>query len=424
MKHLFLLLLLLVSVSAWAHYDDHFEDRTLRVNYIFSGDNLNQQIYLSELLQSPHWYGRRVNLDKLLLEANGQIAVTDTTGQDTLYRNSFSTLFLEWQTEEEATKVQKAFEHVVLLPFPKHPVKVTVSLWDTHNKETSRLEHVVDPTDILIRPIGERQQTPWTYVQQSGSSDDCIDIAIVAEGYTQDEMDTFHADCEHVVRALESHEPFKSEMDKLNFIAVECPSNESGVSVPHEGKWVDTAVGTHYDTFYSQRYNTVSQVFNLHDILAGIPYEHIIVLVNTPIYGGGGIFNSYITASAHHRTMEPVLVHEFGHSFAGLGDEYFYDDMFETRYPDDTEPWEPNITTLVDFDSKWKDMLDDTNIPSIPDGQDVYTKVGVYEGGGYQSKGVYRPTQECRMKINEAPVFCPVCERAIRRIIHYQVLDE
>ncbi len=424
MKHIFLILLCLVVVPVWAHFDDHFEDRTLRVNYVFSGDNRNQQIYLSELLQSPHWYGRRVNLDKQLLKGNGQIAVTDTLGQDTLYVYSFSTLFLEWQSEEEATKVQKAFEHVILLPYPKHPVKVTVTLWDTHNKETSRLEHRVDPNDILIRPIGERHVTPWKYMRQAGRSEDCIDIAIVAEGYTEDEMDTFYADCEHVVRALESHEPFKSEMDKLNFVAVACPSKESGVSVPHENKWVDTAVGTHYDTFYSARYNTVSDVFNLHDILAGIPYEHIIVLVNTPNYGGGGIYNSYITASAHHKTMEPVVVHEFGHSFAGLADEYFYDDMFVTRYPADTEPWEPNITTLVDFDSKWKDMLVDTNIPSIPDGKDIYTKVGVYEGGGYQSKGVYRPTQECRMKINEAPVFCPVCERAIRRIIHYQVLEE
>ena len=113
-------------------------------------------------------------------------------------------------------------------------------------------------------------------------------------------------------------------------------------------------------------------------------------------------------------------MHEFGHSFGGLADEYFYDDMFETSYPDDTEPWEPNITTLVDFDSKWKDMLKrKTAIPTKPDGKDVYTKVGVYEGAGYQSKGVYRPTQECRMKVNDAPVFCPVCERAIRRIIRY-----
>ena len=125
-------------------------------------------------------------------------------------------------------------------------------------------------------------------------------------------------------------------------------------------------------------------------------------------------------SAAHNEKTRPVVVHEFGHSFAGLADEYYYDDQYETQYPADTEPWEPNLTTLVDFDRKWKDMLPrGTKIPTKPSKKNLYTEVGVYEGGGYQSKGVYRPAQECRMKINEAPVFCPVCERAIRRVINY-----
>jgi hypothetical protein len=115
-----------------------------------------------------------------------------------------------------------------------------------------------------------------------------------------------------------------------------------------------------------------------------------------------------------------VVAHEFGHSFAGLADEYYYDDSYEIMFPSDTEPWEPNITTLVDFESKWADMLDDkVKIPTAPTGQNLYTQLGVYEGAGYQSKGVYRPVQECLMKITEAPVFCPVCVRAIGRMIDY-----
>ena len=115
-----------------------------------------------------------------------------------------------------------------------------------------------------------------------------------------------------------------------------------------------------------------------------------------------------------------VIVHEFGHSFGGLGDEYAYGDDPETHYPADTEPWEPNITTLHDFASKWKDMLPrGTAIPTNPDGRNLTSKVGVYEGAGYQSKGVYRPVQECRMKVNEVKEFCPVCQRAIRRIIDF-----
>ncbi len=423
MKQLLFILLSLAALPMKAQFDKYFEDRTLRVDYVFSGDNRKQQIYLHELMQSPGWYGRRVNLDKLLLTGDGQITVTDTLGRDTLFRYSFSTLFQEWQTTEEATQVQKSFENTFLLPFPKEPCLVTVTLTDTHNQVTSRLQHKVDPKDILIRPIGVTGQTPWKYLQKSGDSKDCIDIAFVAEGYTADEIETFYADCERAIKAIEAHEPFTSEMDKLNFVAVAPVSVESGVSIPHENQWFNTALGSHYDTFYSQRYNTVPGVFHLHDVLAGIPYEHIIILANTLNYGGGGIYNSYLVASAHHRTMEPVTVHEFGHSFGGLGDEYYTDDQYETRYPSDTEPWEPNITTLFDFASKWQDMLDDTEIPSKVDGKDIYTKVGVYEGGGYQSKGVYRPTQECRMKINEAPVFCPVCQRAIRRIIHYNTVE-
>ena len=158
---------------------------------------------------------------------------------------------------------------------------------------------------------------------------------------------------------------------------------------------------------------------------SGVPYEHIVILANTENYGGGGIYNSYLMSAAHNEKTRPVVVHEFGHSFAGLADEYYYDDQYETQYPADTEPWEPNLTTLVDFDRKWKDMLPrGTKIPTKPSKKNLYTEVGVYEGGGYQSKGVYRPAQECRMKINEAPVFCPVCERAILRVINYYTSGE
>jgi len=393
------------------------------MDYSFSGTNREQVISLDELSQSPGWYGRRVNLDSLLLTGNGQITVTLPEGGDTLYRYSFSTLFQEWQSSEEATMVRKSFENVFVVPFPKQPVDVIVTLFDTHNRETSRLTHRVNPQDILIRHIGEQGVTPWRYIRQSGDSKEKIDITFVAEGYTELETEVFYKDCENCMDAILSHEPFASLKDRFNFVAVASPSKESGITIPHKNLWFNTVLGSNYDTFYSERYLTTLHLKRLHDVLAGIPFEHIVILANTTNYGGGGIYNSYLMSSAHHPTTRPVVVHEFGHSFAGLGDEYFYDDQYETMYPSDTEPWEPNLTTLVDFDSKWKDMLTNKqlkNIPTQPDGKDIYTKVGVYEGGGYQSKGVYRPVQECRMKINEAPVFCPVCERAIRRIIDYQ----
>ena len=200
------------------------------------------------------------------------------------------------------------------------------------------------------------------------------------------------------------------------------PSNleDSGVSVPRKNDWKHTAFGSHFDTFYSDRYLTTCRVKSIHNALAGIPYEHIIIIANTAEYGGGGIYNSYTLTAAHHPTFKPVVVHEFGHSFAGLGDEYFYeDDVMTDTYPLNVEPWEPNITTRTDFSSKWEDMLPAATPVPTPQQANGKYPIGVYEGGGYSAKGIYRPSFDCRMRTNEYPEFCPVCQRAIRRIIEF-----
>ena len=194
------------------------------------------------------------------------------------------------------------------------------------------------------------------------------------------------------------------------------------MSIPRDHAWKSTAVSSHFDTFYSERYLTTRSVKTIHNWLAGIPYEHIIILANTDTYGGGGIYNSYTLTTAHHPMFRPVVVHEFGHSFGGLADEYAYDDAESPFYPQTIEPWEQNITTLVHFEDKWKDMVPEGTpipTPAETDPDKLYTRVGVFEGAGYTAKGVYRPTTECRMKINEAPQFCPVCQRALERLIRF-----
>ena len=424
MKSTLITALFLLSCLACAmaqDFDTWFQDKTLRLDYSFSGDSRSQHISLDEMKCSAGWYGRRVNLDSLLLRGDGQLCMTDSETGRVIYRHSFSTLFQEWQTTEEATQVQKSFENVFLVPFPKRPADILVMLTDTHNKVQSELKHRVDPQDILIRPTFSCNDIEWEYLVKSGDSREKIDVAFVAEGYLGKQKKLFLRDCKACIGALKAHEPFKSMADRFNFIAVMVPSQEQGVSIPHDNNWKQTPLSSSFDTFYSNRYLTTLRLKKLHDILSGVPYEHIIILAGTDNYGGGGIFNSYLMSAAHNSQNLPVVVHEFGHSFAGLADEYYYDDQYETNYPTDTEPWEPNITTLVDFESKWADMLgEDVQVPSIPSGENVFTELGVYEGGGYQSKGVYRPVQECRMKINLAPAFCPVCERAIRRMIDYQ----
>jgi len=410
------------------------QDKTLRVDYIFSGTDKTQEISLDEMSSFDGWAGRRVNLDKVPVAGNGQICMKNASTGEILYRQSFSTLFQEWQTTEEATRVRKSFENVFLLPMPSVKAIVTVELYGFKGGVSASITHEVDPSDILIRKI-DPQPAPHRYVLKSGTAEDCIDVAIVAEGYTAEEAELFYKDAEAAVEAILSHAPFDAYKDRFNFVAIALPSEDSGVSVPGEGVWKKTALGSHFDTFYMDRYLTTLRLRQMHDRLCGIPYEHIVILANTDTYGGGGIYNSYTLTTAHHPSFRPVVVHEFGHSFGALADEYYYDDQFVEYYYPDCEPWEQNITTLFDFESKWDDMLPKrVSIPTSPvegniwqsfhEGTDPASVIGVYEGAGYQSKGVYRPFPDCRMKTNAAEGFCPVCQRAISRIIEFQTAQQ
>lgn len=377
---------------------------------MFSGTDKTAMISLDEMSCFDGWAGRRTNLKEVPVRGNGQICMTDAQTGDTLYRMSFSTLFQEWQTTEEATRVNKTFENVFLLPMPAARAEVTVQLFDFYGNVAAQMKHGVDPQDVLIRKLNPTP-APHRYIMKGGLPQECIDVVIVAEGYTAAEMDTFYADAQAAVNALLSHEPFGTYKDSFNFVAVALESQDSGVSVPGQGEWKNTALKAHFDTFYMDRYLTTLRLKNMHDKLCGIPYEHIIILANTDTYGGGGIYNSYTLTTAHHPAFKPVVVHEFGHSFAGLADEYFYDDQYVEYYYPGTEPWEQNITTLADFDSKWKDMLD-------------AGQAELHEGAGYQSKGVYRPADDCRMRTNRPDHFCPVCQRAIARIIEFYTTEK
>jgi len=469
--------------EAAAELDARLSEATLRVDYIFSGTATESEIAVDELNRLEGWAGRRRRLQELPLRGNGQLCMTEAASGDTLYRTSFSTLFQEWQATEEATRTRRSFENVFLMPMPTVPVQVTVELYDFHNKVVASLTHPVDPEDILIRPKGGFSENdvirysatggglspkgvPARYVHYSGSPADCIDVVILAEGYTASEADLFYSDAETAAESLFNHEPYTTLSDCFNILAVAAPSADSGVSVPREGLWKSTAVGSHFDTFYSDRYLTTLRLKQLHDVLADFPYEHIIILANTDTYGGGGIYNSYTLTTAHHAKFKPVVVHEFGHSFAGLADEYFYDDQYSEMYFPDTEPWEPNITTMADFASKWQDMLPAGTV--LPNGDVVEYKpdglgsrilnrlrggreasaqagragasrqtrpaarrarrrsiegVGIFEGGGYQSKGVWRGAEDCRMRTNSADAFCPVCQQAITDIINFYTAD-
>ena len=399
-------------------FADYFSGQTLRVDYQFFGNNEQQGVVLDGLSNTGVWAGRHHNLDQIPLLGNGQVEMKDEASGKVIYRTSFSSLFLEWISTDEAHQLSRSFEHTVLLPMPLAKTQVTVTLIDAEQKVTAKYVHTVDPADILIAQKHRNPDLDYAYIHKGGSVERSIDVAILAEGYDASERDLFYADAREAAKALFSHEPFASRSGEFNIVAVFTPSRQSGMSVPRLGEWKDTAFDSHFSTFYSDRYLTTTSIKKMHDAIAGVMYEHIIILANTEEYGGGGIYNDYTLTTAHNPMFAPVVVHEFGHSFGGLADEYTYGDP-ET-YDTNVEPWEQNITSMKNFKSKWADMVKKgTPVPTPATEQYTDGTVGAFEGAGYNETGLYRPCFNCRMRTNDAPAFCPVCQRAIARIIDF-----
>lgn len=411
----------LISILIYAQeFSNYFADQTLRIDYQFTGNTSRQIISLDELISLPNWAGRKQRLTELPLQGNGQIIMRDLDSGMSIYTTSFSSLFQEWLETSEADSITKGFENTFLVPFPLRPTEIEITLLSSKQEIQAQLKHIVSPDDILIHQKGNAHVTPHKHLLQSGNLESCIDVVILAEGYTAEEMDIFYQDAEIACESLFAHQPFTSMKNRFNIIAVATPSTDSGVSIPRLGQWKQTAFSSHFSTFYSDRYLTTSRIKSIHNALAGIPYEHIIILANTDEYGGGGIYNAYTLTTAHHPLFRPVVVHEFGHSFGGLADEYFYEnDLMSDTYPLDIEPWEQNITTRINFASKWENMLaKGTPIPT-PVSESQRYPIGLYEGGGYSFKNIFRPANNCRMRTNNHPEFCLVCQQALRHLIEF-----
>lgn len=427
MRNILTLTLAVLSVvTAWAtpDFDTVFADSTLRIDYILGGaPDGTRVVLLSNQQKTPGWAGRRHNLNRFPAHANGQVVMRDHQSGDTLYCNSFNTLFQEWLVSSQADHMARAWEQVCLLPLPKNSADITLTLFDSQLKEMASTTHTYEPTDILVKSTAP--VAPEHRYLHRGTISNPIDVAILPEGYTTTDKEAYFAQAQAAADAILEAEPFRSNRDAFNFVAVWQPSEATGVSVPKNSDWKNTAFQSHFSTFYADRYLTSNHLTAMHDALAGIPYEHIIVLANVEEYGGGGFFNSNALTAALNERFLKVIVHEFGHSFGALADEYFYDDDMSDTYPLDTEPWEANITTLVDFSSKWADMLPDglktKPVVTHTDPKDnIPQELGLYEGAGYTSHGVYRPVDYCIMRNNSyAYPFCPVCNRALRRMINF-----
>ena len=440
-KILFCPLLLLVSFMAnaqcgqslWAgavtkqdiadnpQYYHYFTDEQLRLDFIFGGDAKNQNIYLSELKKEAIWGGTRKNLIPDFKYGEYRLEVIDKESNTTLYSTGFNTLFQEWRTTEEAKNTTRAFKSSCRIPYPKDTVKVAIYERLRENGKYSKLaEFEIDPQDKSINGDIENN-FPVVEILNNGHPQNKVDLVFIAEGYTAQQMDKFRSDVQKHIGYLFEMEPYKHRQTDFNIWAVETVSAESGTDIPHHNIWKQTVANSNFYTFKTDRYLTASDHTLLCKLTSNAPCDAIYVIVNTDKYGGGGIYNFYGLSMSDHATTPMVFVHEFGHSFAGLADEYFYDseDSFSDMYNTAIEPWEANITSLVEFEKKWKDMLpENTTIPTpVKKGEEQV--LGVYEGGGYMTKGIYRPVDNCRMRTNHAPGFCPVCQRAIEKMIDY-----
>lgn len=405
---------------AQVDFNKYFEDKTLRFDYFHTGDKNSDSYSFDEMKSEPYWGGSHKNLlDKFNYGSYKFVVVDEKSGTE-IYSRTYSTLFHEWQTTDEAEKTVKSFSETVVFPFPKEKVKVEFYTRDRKsNKLIKKFEYKINPQSYFITP--ERNLSyPNFKVHYAGDPAKKLDIVILPEGYSAEQMQKFKQDCIKFSNYLLDTNPYKENADKINIWGIEAPSKESGTDIPGDHIWKKTILNSTFYTFDLERYVMTSDNKAVRDLAANAPYDQIYILVNTDKYGGGSIYNHYSVCVSDNKYGEYIFTHEFGHGFAFLGDEYYNSEVaYNDFYPLDVEPLEPNLTTLKNFDEKWKGMVNaDTPIPT-PNEIKYTGRVGVFEGGGYMNKGIYRPSLDCTMKSISVNNFCRVCKDAIIKMLNF-----
>lgn len=419
MKTLLVILFALISVSTHADFDRYFAFKTMRFDYFRTGNHETEIISIDGFVEEPYWGGSKTNLIDIFNYGHHKFEVYDFATETLIYSSNHSSLFSEWQTTAEAKETWRTFNETIVFPFPLAKVNIVLYTRNHENKWEEKFNYTLDPGNIFISR--ERKSVyPVFEVHLSTDSWQALDVVLLPEGYTEQEMSKFRNDCLRFADYLLKATPFKDNTHRINIRAVLAPSDESGTDVPGKSEWKKTVMNSNFYTFGLERYLTTMDVKSVRNLAANVPYDQIIILVNSKVYGGGGIYNYYAITTTDHLRSDYVFIHEFGHSFAGLGDEYYASEVtYEDYYNLEVEPWEPNLTTLMDFENKWPDMIAaETPVPTPAEDQFKQT-VGVFEGGGYTAKGVYRPYYDCTMKQAGYDKFCPVCVRAIQRMIDF-----
>ena len=457
----------LVATSfAQIDFDTFFENKTCRVDYIHTGTASEEYFSLDQVYEEGEWGGST----KQLIDTNNLglylVKVYDLSTNQMVFSRGYCTVFGEWQTTDEALDgIYRSMHETVRFPYPKKSVQIVIAKRNRKNIFIDQFSTVIEPDSQFINR--ENKFIPFKATQyiNNGDSHNKIDLVILGDGYTKDEQTNFIDDVDRYVTVLFNARPFKENKKKFNIWTIQVESSDSGIDEPRKNKWKNTPLGTSYNSFDSPRYVLTTHNKELRDIASIVPYDYIFILLNSPRYGGGGIFNWYATCYTGVENDQPdwwsdyVFVHEFGHAFAGLADEYYSSNVsFVDFYPREVEPWEPNITTQTDKKNlKWRGKLDpNLSVPTlwekssydslniviksldknavhykkeyqrlqyqtknILENPELKDKVGCFEGAGYSSEGVYRPSIDCKMFSKSLVDFCPVCTEAIQKMIDF-----
>lgn len=419
--NVFLLFFMIISFcsNASVSFNDYFENKTVRMNYAIAGSAQKTEIFVSKYYVTDIWAGTKKHLTDCREYGPFRIDILDKTSGILIYSQSFSSLFFEWQGLTEAASTTASYRETVRFPLPKSDAVINIYQRDSELKFQKIFTTDFNPSSYFINKE-KNDIYPSKIIYGDNQTDNKVDLVIIPDGYSQNEMDKFEKRANEYAQHLFMFEPYKSNSDKFNIRIVLAPSFDSGVDLPGQGIWKSTLLDCNYWTFNMPRYLTTENYWKVCDVASCVPWDHVVILCNSDIYGGGGIYNYYSIFSAENTQSLEVFVHEFGHAFSGLGDEYESagaNDSYPTEYK--LEPYEPNLTSLVDFKSKWADLVDKKTPVPTPKTSKYDSKVGAFEGGNYTEKGIFRPTMHCMMHDLQNKFYCPVCERITQDIINY-----
>lgn len=403
-------------------FKKYFSDATLRVNYHRIGARTHDTVKVVSYEMIPGWAGSTSQLMDPFDNGAFRVTMVDSATGTRLYSRGYNSLFHEYRDTPQGDTMVATFEEVLRLPWPNRTAFILFEKRDGQSRMRIQYTYTFNPQRAIneLRLRSDIRTVPEPLrLCHNGDPHNHIDVVIVPEGYGPGDTLKMRRDLKAFCDYLLAQESFRSRRKDFNVWGIPLTGQESGITDPNKGLYVESLVGASFNTFGADRYLMTEKMFQLHNAIGWTPCDHIIIMANTDKYGGGGIYNFYAMSSLNK--MAPmVLPHELGHSIGGLADEYVDPNLsYGDMHPLATEPTEPNITTLVHFDCKWQAMLPEgTPVPTPANEEVPRTEngpIGVYEGGGYHAKGVYRPAMNCMMR-NYAP-FCPVCQERMNAIL-------